>query len=230
MAHLHAPAAPPAVPPNLSERRCAPEILDSLPENSPEAQHCRSDLRRLNALMGNDRWFARTLPKLVQPGERLIELGAGSGELGARLAGEGLPVTGLDLAPRPPAWPAGEAWWQTDLLDFKAWADTPVVLGNLVLHHFEDHELQALGRQFDRDVRVLVVSEPWRRMFSHRLFALGCFLFRAHPITRHDGAVSINAGFRGEELPKLLGLDPRRWRWRIDTTLLGGYRLVAQRQ
>ena len=230
MAHLHAADAPAALARDLAERHCEPEILDTLPETSSEAKHCRRDLRRLNALMGNTRWFRRTLTRVARRGERVLELGAGGGELGCSLARLGWRVDGIDLAPRPACWPPIGNWHQVDMLTLKCWPVAPVVVANLILHHFEPLELAALGEQLDRHARVIVASEPWRRRLSHRLFSCACGLIRAHDYTRHDGALSINAGFRGEELPLALGLDPARWNWSITTHFLGAYRVVAERR
>jgi hypothetical protein len=60
-------------------RTLQPELLDSLPSDHPDARHSRRDLRVINRLMGNHRWFARTLPPLVRAGEHALELGAGNG-------------------------------------------------------------------------------------------------------------------------------------------------------
>ncbi|OYU98743.1 MAG: hypothetical protein CFE26_27060, partial [Verrucomicrobiales bacterium VVV1] len=62
----------PLVPP----RQLVPELLDALPAADPAAVHSRRDLRRINALMGNTRWFRRTLPHLTTPADRALELGA----------------------------------------------------------------------------------------------------------------------------------------------------------
>jgi hypothetical protein len=55
-------------------------------------------------------------------------------------------------------------------------------------------------------------------------------LFRANHVTRHDAHVSIAAGFRADELPRILGLEPSDWDCRCTTTVLGAYRLVAVRR
>ena len=49
-------------------------------------------------------------------------------------------------------------------------------------------------------------------------------------VTREDIHTSINAGFRDQELPTLLGLDPLHWKVKTSTTLLGAYRMVATRR
>ena len=78
-----------------------------------------------------------------------------------------------------------------------------------------------------KDARMIVACEPLRLHRTARLFALICPCIRAHPVTRHDGRVSIAAGFRHDELPRLLGLDPAVWHWRVSATWRGASRLVA---
>ncbi|MDI1335703.1 MAG: methyltransferase domain-containing protein [Lacunisphaera sp.] len=210
-------------------RQLQPELLDNLPAEHPDAVRSRRDLRLINALMGNHRWLARTLAGVLRDGDRVLELGAGTGELGRRLAATGRPVDGLDLAPRPPDWPPGPDWHSANLLTFAGYGRYDAVIGNLIFHHFSDKELAALGRSLGESVRVIVACEPARSKFSQRLFAFIAPLFRANRVTLHDAPVSIAAGFSGDELPRSLGLDPAAWRWQCRTTVLGAYRLVAIR-
>lgn len=235
MATVRHPALPSSpenssAPPLRDARRCAPEILDSLPASSPDAQHSRRDLRRLNALMGNFAWFERVLLDRVAPREHILELGAGGGELGARLATRGLRVAAVDRAPRPEHWPAAAAWHGDDIADFDRWADYPVVIGNLIFHHFDAAALRQLGQRLDAHARLIVASEPHRCGVARGLFSAACTLIGANRVTRHDGRVSIDAGFRDEELVAALGLRPSRWRWCVHPTFRGAYRLIAEKK
>ena len=210
-------------------RQLQPELLDSLPAAHPDALRSRRDLRVINALMGNHRWLVRTLAAVLREGDRTLEIGAGTGELGRRLAAADRPTDGLDLAAHPADWPAGRAWHTADLLTFAGYGGYDAVIGNLIFHHFTDDQLAALGRTLGASVRVIVASEPTRSRFSQRLFTLLTPLFGANHVTRHDAHVSIAAGFRDDELPRLLGLEPGQWRWQCHTSPLGAYRLVAIR-
>ena len=212
------------------KRQLTPEILDSLPPGDSAARRSRRDLRVFNAVLGNARWLGRVLPPLVRPGERVLELGAGDGELGTRLLSAGLTMAGLDRAPRPATWPAAARWHQADALAFDGWGGYEVVTGNLIFHHFDAAALRALGTRMAAHARVIVAGELVRRRIFQRLFAALCVLVRADAVSRHDGRVSIEAGFRGDELPELLGLDPAVWRWRVATNWAGAYRLVAVRR
>jgi 2-polyprenyl-3-methyl-5-hydroxy-6-metoxy-1,4-benzoquinol methylase len=211
-------------------RTLQPELLDSLPPEHPDARRSRRDLRLINRLMGNHRWFARTLPRLLRSGERVVELGAGMGELGRRLATQGITVDGLDFVPRPADWPVAHAWHTSDLRSFRGYAAYPVVIANLILHHLSAGELASLGVTLSRTARVIVACEPKRSAFSQRLFACLGPVFRANHITRHDAHVSIAAGFRADELPRALGLHAAQWDCRCSTTALGAYRMVASRR
>lgn len=211
------------------QRTLQPELLDSLPPTHPDALHNRRDLRLTNVFMRNHAWMARTLPPLMRPGEVALEVGAGTGELGVRLAGLRTPVDGVDLWPRPAGWPAARAWHRTDLRTFDAWAKYPVVYGNLIFHQFSDHDLRAIGARLDR-ARVIVACEPMRRRMSQVVYATVAPLLAANHVTLHDAHVSIAAGFCDDELPQALGLDHGQWKIRCHTTPLGAYRMVAVRR
>ena len=211
-------------------RTLQPELLDSLPPDHSDALHSRRDLRWINWIMGNHRWFTRTLPRYVHSGERVLELGAGTGELGQRLGTHRVCVDGLDFAPRPASWPAAQAWHVSDLRYFNAYDRYPAVLANLILHHLTDRELANLGDTLAGSARIIVACEPHRSRRSQRLFALVGPLFGANQVTRHDAQVSIAAGFRGDELPRALGLRSSAWHCECTTTTLGAYRMLALRR
>jgi hypothetical protein len=213
------------------QRTLQPELLDSLPPDHPDALHNRRDLRLTNAITGTHRWIARTVPTLLQPGERALELGAGTGELGRKLAAAGLACDGLDLWPRPDDWPSACGWHREDLMRFTGFEHYTVVFANFLLHQFSDADLARLGTRLRHaNVRAIVACEPVRCRRSQVLFRVLGPVLGANHVSLHDAHVSIAAGFRGEELPRTLGLPPTEWRVRCNSTWLGIYRLVAQRR
>jgi len=212
------------------ERTLQPELLDSLEPGDPAALHNRRDLRITNRLMGNHRWFARELPPLLRRDEPVLELGAGTGELGLRLSRLGLAVDGLDLWPRPTDWPAARAWHRADLRAFSGYAAYPVIVGNLIFHQFTADELAALGEVLRRHARVIVACEPSRRPISQQLYRLLGPILGASPVTLHDAHVSIAAGFLADELPRALGLASGEWHCECRQTRRGAYRMIAARR
>lgn len=212
------------------QRTLQPELLDSLPPDHPAARHNRRDLRIINQLMRNHRWLEDTLASLLRPDDRVLEIGAGTGELGRRLSRRGIAVDGLDLWPRPSDWPAGAAWHRADLRRFSGYGDYTVVIGNLIFHQFSAEELAGLGCELRRSVRLIAASEPERRRLSQVLYRVAAPLLGANYVSRHDGHVSIAAGFRDDELPRALGLAATEWEFRRTSTVLGAHRLVAVRR
>jgi len=76
-----------------------------------------------------------------------------------------------------------------------------VVTCSQVLHHFFDDDLRALLRELDRVARVRVIVSDLRRSW---LAAAGIWLasypLHFHPVSRHDGVVSVMRGFTAREL------------------------------
>jgi hypothetical protein len=211
-------------------RACEPELLDSLPHDHPDAVHNRRDLRLINRIMRNQAWIVRTLPPLLRPGERVLEIGAGMGEMAIRLNRRGVRVDGLDLWPRPKAWPADRNWHVADLKSFGGYGDYAAVVGNLIFHQFKGDELAGLGAVIRRGARVVVACEPVRRKVSQTVIARVAPLFGANHVTLHDAHVSIAAGFQDDELPLALGMGPDEWQFTCSSTALGASRMVAVRR
>lgn len=220
-------ASPSLLP--LIQRTVIPEILDHLPADDPEAIRSRRDLRRINFLMGNERWVCRTMRGFHEAARRGIsEIGAGDGQLCGKLTRlfPGSPVAAYDLAPRPKDLDERVAWRSGDLFTMPAPAHGGVLVANLFLHHFERDMLGLLGRWAD-GFDAMVFSEPDRARLPHVLGGL------IHPwinrVTKHDMHVSITAGFTEGEIASFLGLDPVRWRVRESSTWRGARRVVCWR-
>lgn len=211
-------------------RACEPELLDSLPHDHPDAVHNRRDLRFINRLMRNRAWFERTLPAVLRSGERVLELGAGMGEMALRLNRRGIPVDGLDLWPRPAGWQGDREWHVADLKTFDGYGAYPAVIGNLIFHQFNEAELADLGARIRRAARVVLACEPERRRISQTVMAALVPLIGANHVTLHDAHVSIAAGFTGSELPTALGMTAGQWEVSCASTALGAYRMVAVRR
>ena len=213
------------------DRHLEPEWLDHLPAVDPAAVRSRADLRRINFLMGNERWILRSLARFPAAMARgLHEWGSGDGGLLLRVAKRHprAHLTAFDLAPRPRFDDATDGhidWRQGDLF-----AAPPgkggVLVANLFLHHFDVEALRKLGRRC-AGYQVLLFNEPDRARLP---LALGGLM---HPfvnhVTRHDMRVSILAGFRHGEIQRLLGLAAHQWRFEETSTWRGARRVIAWR-
>lgn len=215
----------------MNQRRVTQEILDHLPADDPVALHSRSDLRRINHLMGNERWVLRMLEKHPHAvAASVTELGAGDGSLAVKIARRFVDsrVRVHDLTPCPPL-PQDVAgridWHAGDVFECPP-SGGGVLVANLFLHHFEGQALMRLGaicREFD----LLVINEPDRSRLA--LWLGGAMMPFVNHVTRHDMIVSIRAGFLHGELSAMLGLDPASWKWSETSTWRGARRVLAWR-
>ena len=211
------------------KRVIIPEILDSLNSADPRAIRSRRDLRWIDLFLGNSRWIVRQLKKQTPPPARIIEIGAGEGDLCRRVQ-TSLPsstVTGLDLIQRPGNLPEVIQWSSGDFFQILPKIDADVCIGSLILHHFSDEVLRDLGARL-QSFRSLTFCEPLRSHLPLFLAKLSCpFLSE---VTRHDMPASIRAGFIPGELPALLGLDSKNWHIRESPHRRGVLRLTASQR
>ncbi|NDV63156.1 hypothetical protein G0Q06_11890 [Puniceicoccales bacterium CK1056] len=211
-----------------------PELLDTLPPDDPAALASRKDLRLYNHLMGNFQWFKKKLAQGGYP-KSIIELGAGDGSLALYLKNHDCfqpdtVYTGVDLIPAPANWPGIWTWEMVDLVDLDLIRSPSTLLANLILHQFTDEELTRLGKKISAsNIKRLLICEPARRrlhIWQIRLSRLlGC-----HPVSLHDGQVSIRAGFRRDELVRIMGLKNTEWKITFSETFMGANRLICTRR
>lgn len=152
----------------------------------------------------------------------LLDIGTGAGDIPERARslaarhGVRLTTIGLERTPHVAASAAGRAGVAI-VGDARAvpFADrsVDVVTCSQVLHHFEDREAEGVLREMHRVARRLVIVSDLRRSWAAASgiwaasFALGF-----HPVSRHDGVLSVLRGYRGPELGALVrravGADP----------------------
>ena len=76
-----------------------------------------------------------------------------------------------------------------------------VVICSQLLHHFVDADAARLVKELNRVARrAVVVSDLRRSWVAAAGFWLVSFPLRFHPVTRHDGTVSVMRGFTTSEL------------------------------
>jgi hypothetical protein len=210
------------------KRLVLPELLDELPPGDPRAQASRLDLQWVNAILGRAAFVARWLADLEanQSGRLrcLVDLGAGDGRLllaalrkipAQRRPERVVLVDRVDLpgAETQAAYAALGVEARAIRADALAWLEaSPVepasaILANLFLHHFPTEPLRELLRAVSARCRWFAACEPERT----GLGLAACRLLRAagcHPVTIHDGLISVRAGFRGRELAALWPARP----------------------
>lgn len=203
------------------ERIVLPELLDELPARDESALRSRRDIRRLNRLMGHPRLMARALQENLPTGEvpRIVELGAGDGlfllSVARRLRGEwpgveAILVDRLDVLEPQTRGDFERLGWRVraEISEAAQWlrqpaaASSSAILSNLFLHQFRAEPLAEMFRLATHSARLIIALEPRRSRLSRfcgpLLWLAGC-----GPVTRHDGPISVRAGFDGGELSAL---------------------------
>jgi hypothetical protein len=208
------------------KRIVQPEILDTLPPGDPRALRSRRDLRRINSWMSNPSIVADAVKNNLdgRAPKQITEIGAGDGDFLLRVAQKmnspDVSATLLDLQKNIPAETLAafsKLGWRAEAIiaDVFDWPQTSnvgeIVIANLFLHHFTEAQLAKLFGTIAKRARLFVAVEPRRApatvFFSRLLWVIGC-----NDVTRHDAAISVRAGFSGEELSALW---PDKSNWQL---------------
>jgi SAM-dependent methyltransferase len=194
-------------------RRRGFEHLDDPATDPALRERSLRDVRRANVMLGGG-WAVlseveRLIPSLGSD-LTLLDVGTGLADIPAavrRLANRssvGLTTFGVDeaesLARASRGLLNGSACADARRLPF-ADASVDLVTCSQVLHHFADEEIPAVLREMSRVARrAVIVSDLRRSWIAASGFWLASWPLGFHPVTRHDGVVSVLRGFTPAEL------------------------------
>ena len=220
-------------------RRRGVELLDDAGVSDEIRGRALADVARSNRWLGGRRALRLALDDALRdlPRDRtatLLDLGVGAGDLSdlarirARRAGVPLRVVGADLAPSlalaARTGGAADLAIAADALALPlADASVDVVVCSQLLPHFEERDAVRVLAEMHRVARRIVIVADLRRSWIAAIgFWLVSWPLRFHPVTRHDGVVSVLRGFTVRELGAIVkaatGRDAavrRRLGWRL---------------
>jgi SAM-dependent methyltransferase len=204
-------------------RRRGHEILDDPDCDARLRRRSLADVARSNRLFGGTSAVLAELDAVLDSARgaggssgtlTLVDVGTGIGDIPAaaraRAERRGVRLVALGVDGAAPLAAAAAA-----RLDGAVQADArrlpfpdgsvDVVTCSQLLHHFRDPEAQAVVAELHRVARRRVIIADLRRSW---LAAAGLWLasypLRFHPVSRHDGVVSVLRGFTGAELRDLV--------------------------
>jgi SAM-dependent methyltransferase len=192
-------------------RRRGVEVLDDPATGDDVRRRAMDDVARSNALFGGARAVVGALNAAIAVDRptRILDLGTGTGDIpdrirkrfSAHVVGMDRSITLLRMArPRVDAVVAGSAL----TLPFRDGA-VDVVLCSQLLHHFQHDDAVALIREAHRVSRGWIVMSDIRRSWlAAGAFWMASTALRFHPVTRHDGVVSVLRGFTAAELREMI--------------------------
>jgi len=217
-------------------RRRGVERLDVPGVPGPVVKRSLADVSRANALFGGTRAVLAELRPLLAAARgrslTLLDVGTGAADipLAARRSafkrGVDLTVIGADSS-IPLAIHAARLVNCSLAANALAlpFADRSidVVICSQLLHHFTEREIASVLRELHRVARVRVIVSDLRRSWVAAAgIWLASFPLRFHPISRHDGVLSVLRGFTAAELSahivRATGTAPavnRRLGWRV---------------
>ena len=195
------------------KRRRGFEHLDDPATSTTLRERSLRDVRRANTVLGGANAVLAELRRLLpslDANATLLDVGTGLADIPLRArrvaarTGVQLFTVGLDEA-------ASLASLSGEVLDGSVCADArllPFATGSIdvvtcsqVLHHFEDHEIAVvLGEMHRVARRAVIVSDLRRSWFAVSGFWVVTWLLGFHPVSRHDGVVSVLRGFTSSDL------------------------------
>jgi len=189
--------------PASRERSIQPERLDHA--SPQETSESLLDLERINRYFGGYAVLRTVAAELVRPQDSfsLLDVGSASGDMGAELRRRypRAEVTSLDkrdlhLANAAPPKLVGDAFqlpFGPRSFDF--------VFSSLFLHHFSNDQVVDLFESFKNVARRAVLAIDLERgPLAYHFLSTSRWLFGWRPITVSDGQISVNAGFKQQEL------------------------------
>ena len=212
-------------------RRRGVEILDDPAVDPVIRQRSISDVTRSNRWLGGLRAAMAEIREVMgrNGAATLLDVGTGLGDISAEVLREmpaGVMTIGVDEAESLLVAARHRMTYgicaDALALPFRD-ASVDVVMCSQVLHHFEFKDAERLIREMNRVARVTVIISDLRRSWIAAAgFWLVSFPMGFHPVTRHDGVVSVLRGFTPTELDTVVrsatGTAPivrRRLGWRL---------------
>ena len=198
-------------------RRRGFEYLDAPGVDPRLVRRSLADVALANALFGGTRAvlleLGAVLPELAA-NATLLDVGSGMGDIAARAREMArqqrvdLSLITIDmaetLAVASRARTGNAVRGNATALPF-ADRSVDVVMCSQTLHHFDDASAPRVLKELDRVARVRVIISDLRRSW---LAAAGLWLasfpLGFHPVSRHDGVVSIMRGYTPDELGRLV--------------------------
>ena len=213
-------------------RRRGHEILDDASVDAATRVRSIRDVTRSNRLFGGRAAAVGAFSDAVSHSQpvTVLDVGTGLADIPAAIRSRhgSVTVIGLDeaagLLPHASGRLDHAVCGNARSLPFRD-SSIDVVICSQLLHHFGDQELGDIIAELNRVAKSLVIVADLRRSWVAAAgFWLASFPLRFHPVTRHDGVVSVFRGFTAAELrtavQRATGMSPR-----VDRRL--GFRLTA---
>jgi 2-polyprenyl-3-methyl-5-hydroxy-6-metoxy-1,4-benzoquinol methylase len=199
-------------------RRRGYEILDDPDVDDVVRARSLADVARSNTMFGGWRAVRAELAIVLDSSKAqsvsLVDVGTGIGDIPSlateswRARGVSITAFGIDICVSAlrEARAGGLTPVCADALALPlATKSVDIAICSQTLHHFESHEAIVVLRELDRVARErVIVSDIHRSWLAAAGIWLASYPLRFHPVSRHDGVVSVLRGFTPAELRLLV--------------------------
>lgn len=198
-------------------RRRGVEILDDPAVDPALMRRSMRDVERANVMFGGRRAALAELDGILRElpdGSTILDVGTGRGDIPAAVKarakslGKSLHTIGIDqsLPLVVEHYPGNDVVVRGNALSLPFHdASVDVVLASQVLHHFPEKAAIAMVREMNRVARRrVVISDLRRSVMAATGLWMSSFLLGFHPVSRHDGVVSVMRGFIPSELAEIV--------------------------
>lgn len=197
----------------VPRRRMGHEVLDEPGVAPALVMRSHRDIARANALFGGTRAVTtrvRAIAHTLPPAPLVVDVGAGSGDVldavcaVLRASGRRPRPVAIDTAVvlAPVVRLRGSHFICGSIFALPlATASADLVIASQVVHHFTDTDVHSVLAELNRVARHAVLVSDLRRSWlaAAGLWATS-FPLGFHPVSRHDGVVSVLRGFAPDEL------------------------------
>ena len=198
-------------------RRMGHEVLDEPGVSSELVARSHTDIARANALFGGTRAViarVRAIADRLPESPLIVDVGAGSGDIldavchTLRRTGRRPRPVAVDIAVSlaPAVRQRGSYFICGSIFALPlptACAD--LVIAAQVVHHFPPEALSLVVAELNRVARhAVLISDLQRSWIAASGLWLASFPLGFHPVSRHDGVVSVLRGFAADELRSVI--------------------------
>jgi 2-polyprenyl-3-methyl-5-hydroxy-6-metoxy-1,4-benzoquinol methylase len=191
--------------------------MDDLNLDGDQLKQALADIRLVNRVLGGHAIGLSALKPYMKhngPPVQIVDIGCGNGEFLRVLAHHcrkhqiSMEMCGWDMNPRSLAMARTASqdlpeirYEQHNVLESPALPAGCVVICNLFMHHFSTSQIrQMLKFWISSKPKAIIINDLHRHAAAYYLFRLFGRIFMKSRVARHDGAISIQRGFRASEL------------------------------
>lgn len=212
--------------PDLTVRSEAPELMDDRSIGGEELVEALRQLRWINRLLVGARPTVEGVQRLWRQAGcparlSILDIGAGSGDVNRRVLGwatrRNLPldITLVDINPDTCAEAARfyrdeprVRVQQGDIFDLPP-QSADIVTASLFVHHFPTAQLPQVFETMLQAARLgVVVNDLHRHWFAWGFIWVATRLLSRNRMIRHDGPLSVQRGFQGQDFERLRAATP----------------------